>query len=335
MDNTTILYNAVQRTYRNALVNLVRERFSDKYGTKSIQQIEVLFAKKDPKTGKTYWDTIKNAAHERRSGGTGELSTPIRDDFEVLGVEHFFNVFEIHFDILCANHAHKPKKEKNQAKQTLTSWIKQIKNVRDPVSHPVADDIDYEDSAHVLFCARKVLDFCSLPDASAQILRLQKTLLGGFTSDGEKIFTVLPPEDEVVMDFVGRHKELAALNDWLNNGTSRRWALSGEGGTGKSAIAYAFSRSVSARTDHGLDAVLWMSAKRRRFLEGATVLVDRPDFHDKESSVNAILSFYGVLPLGDDTEAQALGLLTEFPSLIVVAISILSMTREKMQSYFS
>lgn len=318
MDNTTILFNAVQRTYRNALVNLIRERLSDKYGPSGIQEVKKPFAKKNRETGKTYWETIKDAAHERRSGGTGELSTPVRDEFEVLGVEHFFSVFDAHFEVLCPNHAHKPKKERNQARQTLTTWMKQIKNVRDPVSHPVADDINYEESAQVLFCARKTLDFCGLPDASAQILRIQRTLLGGFTSDAEKILTVLPPEDEVVMDFIGRHRELAALNDWLGNSTSRRWALSGEGGTGKSAIAYAFSRSVSGRNDHGLEAVLWMSAKRRRFLEGATVLVDRPDFHNKESSVHAILEFFGESAPGDEAEARALELLADFPSLIVV-----------------
>ena len=320
MDNTTILFNAVQRTYRNALVNLIRERLSAQYGTSGMREVKKPFAKKNPETGKTYWETIKDAAHERRSGGTGELSTPVRDEFEVLGVEHFFNVFDAHFDVLCPSHAHKLKKERNQARQTLTTWMKQIKNVRDPVSHPVADDINYEESAQVLYCTRKVLDFCGLPDASAQILRLQKTLLGGFTGDVEKTFTVLPPEDEVVMDFVGRHQELAALNEWLGNSSSRRWALSGEGGTGKSAIAYAFSRSVSARDDHGLDAVLWMSAKRRRFVEGTTVLVDRPDFHDKESSVRAILAFHGESAASDEAEAeaQAVELLTEFPSLIVV-----------------
>jgi len=176
MDNTSILYNAIQRTYRNAVVELIRSRVSAKYGAAGIEQIRKLFAKTNPETGKTYWETVEAAARERRSGGTGELSTPIRDEYELLGVEHFFNVFESHFDILCPNHAQKPRQELNQARTALITWVKQIKNVRDPVSHPVTDDIDFDESAHVLFCARKVLDFCGLAQSASQLIRLQSKL---------------------------------------------------------------------------------------------------------------------------------------------------------------
>lgn len=178
--------------------------------------------------------------------------------------------------------------------------MKQIKNVRDPVSHPVTDDIDFDDSTHVLFCARKVLDFCGLPEASAQVIRLQATLLGGISGEADKILAVLPPSDEVVMDFVGRHNELRTLNEWLERKLSKRWALSGEGGKGKSAIAYAFAKSVAARNNHGLDAVIWMSAKRRRFVEGKTILVDRPDFYDKQSALKTILNCLGEQPADSD-----------------------------------
>ena len=317
MDNTTILFNAIQRTYRNAVVGLIREKLTGRFGAGAIDQIKDQFTKKNPETGKTYWETIKEAALERRSGGTGELATGIRDEFELLGVEHFFNVFEQHFDDLCPRHAEKSKKEKNQARQVLTTWMKQIKNVRDPVSHPITEDIGYDDSTNVLFCARKILDFCELPEASTQILRLQRTLLGGFSNIGDKILVVLPPADEVVMDFVGRHRELAALSEWLTNGTSKRWALSGEGGKGKSAIAFAFGRSVGCRDDQGIDAVLWMSAKRRRFLEGTAILVDRPDFQDKNSAIRTIINLYGA-PDTSASEESALSLLSDFPALLIV-----------------
>ncbi len=317
MDNTTLLFNAIQRTYRNAIVELIRVTFSLQFGDRAIEEVKTPFGSKD-ENGRTQWENIKSAAHERRSGGTGELSTPIRDEFELLGVERFFNVFEKYFEHLCPTHSQKPPKEKAQAKQTLTGWMKQIKNIRDPVSHPVTDDISYDDSVQVLYCARKTLDFCGLPTASQQIIRQQSKLLGGITQEAEKTFTALPPADEVVMDFVGRHSELAVLNDWLSANTSHRWALSGEGGKGKSAIAYAFAKSVASRDDHGLEAVLWMSAKRRRFVEGTTILVDRPDFHDQQSAVEAILRFYAEPTDGDDPIARALGLLTDFPSLLVV-----------------
>lgn len=316
MDNTTILYNSIQRTYRSAMVDLIRITLEAPYAG-GIGAVQKLFAKKNQESGRTQWEEIKSAAEQRRSGGTGELSTPIKDEYELIGVEHFYNIFETHFEILCPVHATKPKAEKNQARQALLTWIKQIKNVRDPISHPITDDISYDDSWNVLYNARKTLDFCSLPDASSQILRLQKTLLGGFSYDMESILSELPPPDEVVIDFVGRHSELSTLNEWLSNRTSRRWALSGEGGKGKSAIAYAFAKSVAGREDHGIDGVFWMSAKRRRFVEGSTVLIDRPNFYNKETAIFAILRFFGVEQKVADENA-VFSLLTDFPSLLIV-----------------
>ena len=121
------------------------------------------------------------------------------------------------------------------------------------------------------------------------------------------------------MDFVGRHRELGILAEWLGGPTSQRWALAGEGGKGKSAVAYAFGRSVAASEDHGLDAVLWMSAKRRRFVEGTTVVVDRPDFNDKASAIRAIVDFFGAeVSAGQSAEGLALEFLSDFPSLLIV-----------------
>ena len=316
MDNTTILYNSIQRIYRSAMVDLIR-RTLETPKSEGIGAVQKLFAQKNNESGRTQWEEIRSAAEQRRSGGTGELSTPIRDEYELIGVEHFYNIFQKHFDLLCPVHAKKPKGDRNQACQVLLVWIKQIKNVRDPISHPTTDDISYDDSGHVLYTARKILDFCSLPEASSQILRLEKTLLGGLSYDNESILSDLPPPNEVVIDFVGRHSELATLNKWLSKNLSRRWALSGEGGKGKSAIAYAFARSISGRDDHGLDGVFWMSAKRRRFVEGSTVLIDRPDFYNKETAIFAILRFFGVEQEGAD-EDTVFSLLTDFPSLLII-----------------
>lgn len=208
---------------------------------------------------------------------------------------------------------------KPRQRGALLVWVKHIKNVRDPVSHPVGDDISFEDATQVLYSARKALDFCLLPDASSQILRLQNTLLGGYLGDEVKTYSKFPPDDEVVLGFVGRHRELSVLNEWLTSEKSKRWALSGEGGRGKSAIAYIFGKSVARRTDHGLEAVFWMSAKRRRFVEGAVVLIDRPDFFDKASAIENILRFFDVDSKEvDSPENKVIDLLDEFPTLLIV-----------------
>lgn len=299
-------------------MSFIRETF-EAPESGGIELVRGIYAKTNPNSDRTYWEDIKAAAQERRSGGTGELSTAIRDEYELIGVEHFYGIFEKHFDILCKIHAAKPKNEKTQSRQTLLRWIKQVKNVRDPVSHPVTEDISYEDAYNTIYVAKKVLDFCGLAESAAQIQRSQKILLGGITFEEEQTLNDLPPPDEVVMDFIGRHSELSALNQWLMSQRSRRWALSGEGGKGKSAIAYTFARSVSRRNDHQLDGVFWMSAKRRRYVEGKTVLIDRPDFWDKSSAIATILGFFGEACTDSDfAEGKAITLLNEFPSLLVV-----------------
>jgi len=123
MDNTTILFTAIQRFYRNAIVTLIREQLTAQYAEAALTEVQRLFGKKDPETGNTYWEGIRAAANERRSGGTGELSTPIKDEFELLGVEHFYNVFETHFDTLCPSHGGKPKKEPLHQNLWATSGV--------------------------------------------------------------------------------------------------------------------------------------------------------------------------------------------------------------------
>lgn len=98
MDNTTILYNAIQRVYRNSIIELVRSTFESS-NAKGIEDIRRLFAKKQL-SGKTQWEEMKSTAEERRCGGTGEISTPVRDEYELIGVEHFYNIFEAHFELL-------------------------------------------------------------------------------------------------------------------------------------------------------------------------------------------------------------------------------------------
>lgn len=322
MDNSTICYNAVQRHYRNALVDLIREKLTQEYRSTAVSELTRLFSKKDPKTGGTLWDRVKKAATQRRSGGTGEVDVPIRDDFDLLGVEFFYNVFERFFDVLCPKHAAMPKSEKNQAKITLLNWMRTIKNFRDPLSHPTTADIGFEDSANVLYCARKVLDFCERSGPAAQILKLERKLLGGISLAEDQVYTCLPLEDEVVRDFVGRHVELSQLRDWFENAHAKRWALSGEGGKGKSAIAYSFARTLASRADTGIDAVLWISGKRRRFIEGQTICVDRPDFNDLNTAIESIIEAYGEASESPkDPQSQrefCIELLTEFPALLVV-----------------
>ena len=132
----------------------------------------------------------------------------------------------------------------------------------------------------------------------------------------------LPSRETVVVDFVGREQELAALRAWFDEPRSALWALAGDGGKGKSAIAYTFAREIQRRAPAPFQIVLWLSAKKRRFLEGTTTEIDSPDFHDLETALSQVLIQLGwaedaALPV-ESRKERVLELLTEFPALVVV-----------------
>ena len=68
--------------------------------------------------------------------------------------------------------------------------------------------------------------------------------------------------------------------------------------------------------------VLWLSAKKRRFIEGVTAEIGDPDFQDLETALSQVLIQLGWaedsdLPL-ESRKARVLKLLNEFPALVVV-----------------
>lgn len=138
----------------------------------------------------------------------------------------------------------------------------------------------------------------------------------------DSIIEGLPPRDTVVVDFVGRREELGRLREWLIDPHGRRWLLTGDGGKGKSAIAYQLATEVARRTDLAFAAVQWLSAKRRRFAEGARIEIANPDFSDLETAVDHLLTVLGwsehlTKPL--DTKQVLLGqLVRDFPCFLVI-----------------
>lgn len=310
IDNVTVCYQAIQRVYRNAVVERVRQRFSDLFAAQAVEKAKAPFKKE--------WDEIQEAA--RQSRASGELSTPIRDDFDVLGVNHFYNLFELYFDELFPAHLSQPKKEKALAKQAILGWARTIKNLRDPLSHPAEADFTIDDARQMLYCARNILDAMQLFEDADKILAMHRSLDG---EDKQDLLAVrLPPADEVVTHFVGRKSEMLHLRRWFEDPNAPRWALAGDGGKGKSAIAYNFACEVAQTGAALVDAVIWLSAKRRRFVQGQATAVDRPDFHDQESVVDALLGAYGEsvqdeLAL-EQKEAKLLEYLTDLPALLVI-----------------
>ena len=118
----------------------------------------------------------------------------------------------------------------------------------------------------------------------------------------------LPPRESIAQMFVGRQSELAELNDWLADQFGRLWVLAGDGGKGKTAIAYEFAVATVQDPPSSLEIVIWLSAKSRRFESGQFVDIENPDFWDQASVVDWILRAYGVDDIDDmDMESKERG----------------------------
>ena len=104
----------------------------------------------------------------------------------------------------------------------------------------------------------------------------------------------MPSRAEIALEFVGRRDELRDLWVWFLDPYNRRWLLVGDGGKGKTAIAYELATKVQSISPQGYEAVIWVSAKKRRFLEGIIKSMESPDFCDLDSLLNALARAFGI-----------------------------------------
>ncbi len=332
-DNVVICYEGIQRVYRNAVVRFLREKITTAFPTEAAAKIRSPFQKE--------WESLQqNASMSRLSG---EVTAPIADDFDLLSVNHFFNLFDLYYDSLFATPQDGLAGEVKRQKQTLLNWIKKIKDLRDPLSHPTEADFSAEDAFVLLDCAKRVLIRIGVEDAAEQVRHLMERLLTGPPGEidaDDPLEDRLPPKDSVVVDFIGRHHELEELWAWLSDPAGRRWALAGEGGKGKSALAYSFALDVKAKAPRPFQTVLWLSAKRRTFTEGNVIPIARPDFSDLDTALSCLLTAYGWLeetthPL-QSKKIRVLELFMEFPALLIVDdIDSLESENERVIEFFS
>lgn len=312
--NLAVCYEGIQRIYRNSVVRHIRTTLRREFPNDYLERLRKPFKKEE-------WDLIaKNAAAARI---TGEVSADIKDDFDLLSVSHFFNIFEAYFDNLVPLDGAKAA-GKSKIKQTLLQWLKTVKSFRDPLSHPSEEDFSFEDSFLVLDCARRTLEQLKL-DGIRQLRQLMDDLRGRplyVQTEGRVLEARLPARESIVVDFVGRDAERDRLWDWFSDPTSRRFALAGEGGKGKTACAYKFATEIQFKAPEPYQIVLWISAKRKQFQEGTVTPIENPDFTDLESALNRILTEYGwvddLAASPDLKKERVLELLNSFPALLVV-----------------
>lgn len=281
--NNAICYQGIQRVFRNAVVGFLRARLPRAFPNDHLQQIKRLF-------GESWTKAAANAAQSRESGGT---ATSIRDDYDLLGVNHFFEIFDRFFDKIFSANAGYPATQPRPVKSKLLGNLKQIKDCRDPLSHPVEEEVPFDEAFGLLLDAKQVLDALGLSSESAELARLRDSLAGGRPT-ASSVLRQLPPQDSIYMEFVGRTGLLEQIKAHFDQSDNRRCLLAGDGGKGKSAIAYRFAQQL-AEAPGRFQLIVWLSAKRRRFQEGRIVRIDSPDFSTVDEAVDRLLTEYGAV----------------------------------------
>jgi NB-ARC domain len=89
----------------------------------------------------------------------------------------------------------------------------------------------------------------------------------------------LPDRNFICPQFVGRDSVVNALWRWLGDDLSHVRVLAGEGGLGKSSIAYEFAERVSETPDAPFEQVMWLTAKERQFQAFDDQYVQVPERH--------------------------------------------------------
>lgn len=105
----------------------------------------------------------------------------------------------------------------------------------------------------------------------------------------------LPDRALVCSRFVGRKDALGDLWTWLADDFSRVRLIAGEGGLGKTSLAYRFAEEVASRRVKPFEQIVWITAKKRQFIpsEDSHRENSSTDFEDANSLFIAIASAHG------------------------------------------
>lgn len=281
LGNNAVCYQGIQRIFRNSVVGFLRERFVRLYPQDHLQRMRKIFGEE--------WEKGKqNALESRQILGTAAI---VKDEYDLLGTNHFFSFFDRYYDKLFTPEAGQPANVPKPVKTRFLGNLKSIKDARDPLSHPVEEEISLDEARNVLYRAQEILRWLGCDEAATQVGALAKQLLRD-ESEVPSVVRRLPSEDSVYLEFVGRNGLLKDLGSYFESTDRRRCLLAGDGGKGKSAAAYRFAQGMPSLSGH-FQLIVWLSAKRRMFREGSPATIETPDFANAEEAVDRLLTEYG------------------------------------------
>ena len=100
----------------------------------------------------------------------------------------------------------------------------------------------------------------------------------------------LPDRNFICAKFVGRDQEIEELWTWLAAELANTKVLAGDGGKGKTSIAYEFAEEVCRTKPYGIEKVVWLTAKSRQFVGILDQFVNVPqtNYFDLESLLKSM-----------------------------------------------
>ncbi|MBF6036211.1 ATP-binding protein [Pseudomonas sp. P155] len=136
----------------------------------------------------------------------------------------------------------------------------------------------------------------------------------------------LPDRNFVCPNFVGRVEIIQKLWAWLSDEFQYAKVLAGEGGKGKTSIAYEFCQLIASTGAPLFDQIIWLTAKTQQFKAGMDGFIGTPETHysNLETLLVAICQKTGTI----DSELEDVSVnqlkriarqnLQTYPSFIVV-----------------
>ena len=136
----------------------------------------------------------------------------------------------------------------------------------------------------------------------------------------------MPDRNFICPKFFGRDRIIEEIWKWLGESFVYAKVLAGDGGKGKTSIAYEFAQEVCRVKPYQLEKVIWLTAKSSQFVAEADRYVNVPETHFSctESLLRAICSELAILD--EETEGASVPLLKKIlraalalvPTLVVV-----------------
>lgn len=136
----------------------------------------------------------------------------------------------------------------------------------------------------------------------------------------------LPDRNFICPDFVGRKMELFRLWNWLADEFQFAKVLAGDGGKGKSSIAYKFAEEVCRTKAYGFEKIIWLTAKTKQFrgLKDDWDVVPETHFRNFSELLVALCGQLAILPeeISESSEhfllQQLKSAFDEIPCLVIV-----------------